>query len=429
MKILYLCPDLGIPVLGRKGAAVHVREMVAAFERASHKVVLAAQMLNKSPWEKSAQIETPVLQVRPSSSAGAAVLTLKEFNELIGVENSAPGELRRILYNKELEVELTRRFENDPPDFIYERGSIYATAGVCLARNLGVPLIVELNAPLAVEQNAYRATSLGTLSAQTERWTLQKADALVVVSSELRQHVVSLGIESARIHVLPNGVNAAQFHPAPHDEVLRSRMNLDGGAVIGFVGGLRPWHGAEVLPELLERLASKYPKARLVIAGDGPLRGELERGLEQRGLRSRTVITGLLSHEEIPPLIRQFDVALAPYSRLDHPFYFSPLKLFEYMACGVAVVAAGLGQIAEIVRDGETGLLYPPGDTEALAERCARLLENDVLRKEIGRAAANLVHNRFTWDKNAQYISKLANELISAKTECSNPNTEKTEVK
>jgi glycosyltransferase involved in cell wall biosynthesis len=271
-----------------------------------------------------------------------------------------PGELRRILYNKELENELTRRFENDPPDLIYERGSIYATAGVCLARNLNVPLLVELNAPLAIEQNSYRSTSLGPLAAQAERWTLQNADALVVVSTELRQHVLSLGIEPARIHVLPNGVNATLFHPAPRDQALRTRWKLDGGPVVGFVGGLRPWHGAEVLPDLLGRLVTKYPQARLIIAGDGPLRSELERRLDERGLRSRTIMTGLLSHDEIPGLIREFDVALAPYPRPDHSFYFSPLKLFEYMGCGVSVVAAGLGQIAEIVKNGETGLLYPP---------------------------------------------------------------------
>ena len=99
MKILYLCPDLGIPVLGRKGAAVHVRELVAAFQRGGDSVILAAQMLNKSPWKKAAQIDTPILQIRPNASAGAAVLALKEFNELVGAENSLPGELRRILYN------------------------------------------------------------------------------------------------------------------------------------------------------------------------------------------------------------------------------------------------------------------------------------------------------------------------------------------
>src|SRR5437867_1582410 len=116
MKILYLCPDLGIPVLGRKGAAVHVRELIGAFGRVGHSVVLAAQTLNKSPWEKPAEVSATLLQIRSASSATAAAQSFKDFNEKLGVENSLPGELRRILYNQELEAEFKRRFENDPPD-------------------------------------------------------------------------------------------------------------------------------------------------------------------------------------------------------------------------------------------------------------------------------------------------------------------------
>jgi glycosyltransferase involved in cell wall biosynthesis len=411
MKILYLCPDLGIPVLGRKGAAVHVRELVAAFTRGGHRVVLAAQMLNKSPWERPAVMDSPLLQIRPASSATAAVSAMKEFNDHLGVENSIPGEMRRILYNQELEAELKRRFENDPPDFIYERASLYATAGVSLAAEFKVPLIVELNAPLAIEQTAYRATGFGELAAQAERWTLSRANAVIAVSSQLREHVLSLGVDSNRVHVIPNGVNPALFHPGPRSEEVRARWKLDGGPVIGFAGGLRPWHGVEVLPELLERLTNLHPKLRLVMAGDGPLRSELDRLLDERRLRSRAIITGLLPHEEVPDLIRQFDIAVAPYPRPDHSFYFSPLKLFEYMACGVAVVAPELGQIAEIVEDGKTGLLYPAGDLDVLTDRCAQLLKDEPLRQKLGHAAATAIQTRFTWDHNAARISQLAQTL------------------
>ena len=411
MKILYLCPDLGIPVLGRKGAAVHVRELAAAFGRAGHRVVLAAQILNKSPWEQPASVDLPLLQVKPSAGGSAAVLALKEFNELIGAENGLPGELRRILYNKELEQDLRRRFDNDPPDFIYERASLFATAGVNLARLLGAPLLLELNAPLAVEQATYRAPGFGELAAQAERWTLTRADAVLVVSSELRAHALALGAEPGRVHVVPNGVNPASFHPGPADPELRARLKLDGGPVLGFVGGLRPWHGAGILPELFGRLAARHRELRLVVAGDGPLRGQLEQWLNERGLRSRAVLTGQLPHEEIPGLIRQFDIALAPYPQPEHCFYFSPLKLFEYMACGVPVVAANLGQIAEVVTHGQTGLLYPPGDLDRLAECCEDLLANPRLRQDLGAAAAKLVRSQFTWDHNAATVAEIARGL------------------
>src|SRR2546423_15186002 len=191
MKILYLCPDLGIPVLGRKGASVHVRELASAFQRLGHRITVLAQILAKSPWEPAARFDVPLVQVRPGAATSAAVQGFKRFNDVLGSDNPFPGELRRILYNQELLDEVRRRFENDPPDFIYERASLYATAGVALAAEFRVPLLLEINAPLAVEQSAYRATGFGELAAQAEKWLLGRADAILAVSSPLKKHAIS----------------------------------------------------------------------------------------------------------------------------------------------------------------------------------------------------------------------------------------------
>jgi glycosyltransferase involved in cell wall biosynthesis len=420
MKLLYLCPDLGIPVLGHKGASVHVRELTGAFKRAGHRITLAAQLLNKSPWETPAAFDMPLLQIRPTVGASGAVQAFKEFNETLGAENSLPGELRRILYNKELAEDLKRRFENDPPDFIYERASIFATAGISLARHFKVPHILELNAPLAQEQSVYRTTGFGDLAAQAERWTLNQTDAVLVVSSELRKHVLSLGVRPERIHIVPNGVDPAQFKPAKPDSKLRRKWKLNGAPVLGFVGGLRPWHGVEILPDLLARLNKSKRPIQLVIAGDGQLRSGLERQFKQRELLDHITFTGALPHEQLPGIIQQFDIALAPYPKHTHDFYFSPLKLFEYMACGIPVVAANLGQITEVISDGKTGLLYEPGQLDALANRCEKLLGDSRLRARIGAAAAAVIRREFTWDKNAARVAELAGRLKSerAKSSC-----------
>ena len=412
MKILYLCSDAGIPVLGRKGASIHVREMVGAFACAGHQVVLAAPVLNKSPWEKPADVEANILHIRLATGAQTASQHVRNFTQQLGLDSSLPGELRRILHNQELEAELTARLDKDPPDFIYERAALYGTAGAVVAKTLGVPLLVEINAPLAVEQSAYRGNGLGDLGAQAERWALGQADAVLTVSAPLRAHVLDLGIDPNKVHVVPNGVNTELFHPAPPEAALRSRLGLGEGPVLGFVGGLRPWHGIESLPEVLARVSAKHPGTKLVIAGDGPLREPLERGLVERGLRDQAIFTGTLPHEEIPAVIRLFDVALAPYPALDHAFYFSPLKLFEYMACGVAVVAANSGQIADVIRDGETGLLHAPGDLDALATACDRLLSTPKLRFALGQSAASHIRAHYTWTHNARHVTELAEGLI-----------------
>lgn len=416
MKILYLCLDLGIPVLGRKGASVHVRNLVAAFRRAGHAVVLVAPVLNKSPWEEPANLEASLVHLPPGPDTVSAVLALKAFNETLGVANSLPGELRNVLYNQSISVQLRRRFDSAPPDFIYERASLYGTAGASLARDLDLPRLVELNAPLSFEHaTCYGGTGLGGLAAQVERWGLLQADAVLTVSGPLRDHVLALGVEPDRVHVFPNGVDPALFHPEPPDSTVRRRWGMGDGPVLGFVGGLRPWTGVATLPAALDRLVQRYRDLRLVIAGDGPLRGQLERDVRERGLMRSVIFTGSLPHGEIPDLIRLFDVALAPYSQPEHAWYISPMKLFEYMACGVAVVAAGLGQIAEVVRDGETGLLYPYAQVDALVAACERLLADPALRRSLGQAAAKEIRDRYTWDHNAERVAELARSLNVAR--------------
>lgn len=412
MKILYLCADPGIPVLGSKGAAVHVRSMVGALRQAGHAVVIAAPVLNKSPWEEPACLDPPPVHLPPGPEIESVMAALREFGQALGGSTrSVRGELSRILYDREMLKQLRRRFLDDPPDLIYERASLYAMAGVELAGELRRPLLVELNAPLALEQKAYRAALLDTLAADAERWTLGRADAVLVVSTALREYVTGLGVRPERVHVVPNAVDQDLFRPGPREPSVRARYGLGEGPVLGFVGGLRPWHGVDVLPALLERLARRRPDVQLAIVGEGPLRRALEEEVRARGLREAAVFTGALPQESVAALVRQFHVALAPYPRLEHAFYFSPLKLFEYLASGTAVVAPCVGQIAEMIRDGETGLLYPPGDQEALTAACERLLDDPALRLRLSEAAAELVRGRYTWDCNAARVVEIARSL------------------
>ena len=269
MKILYLCSDAGIPVLGRKGASVHVRQLIAAFSRAGHNIALATPSLTKSPWDEPAEVAAEIIHCRLGAAAQDAVEAVKEYGGGLGVPTPLAGELRRILASQELAANLLRRFKGEPPDFIYERASLFGTAGVTLARAWKVPLLVELNAPLVEEQSLYRGGGLGALALAAEKHTLTQADAVFTVSAPLREHVLGLGAAADRVRVLPNGVDPELFRPAPRDEALRARLGLNGGPVLGFLGGLRPWHGVEVLPELLARLTRKYPGAQLLFAGDG----------------------------------------------------------------------------------------------------------------------------------------------------------------
>ena len=410
MKILYLNQSSGIPILGGKGASVHIRELVAAFARAGHSVAVASSVLHKSPWELPANLGVPVIHI-PEKANEPTLLAVEAFNQTVGTSNSLPKELRYILHNQEVMAQLHHRLRSNPPDFIYERASLFGIAGVLVARQLNVPLILELNAPLTKEQETYRQMSLTDLATAAESWALAQADAVLAVSSQLRDHAISLGADPGRVRVLPNGVDPGLFNPAIPPQQVRHRWGLHDGPILGFVGGLRPWHDLKALPPLLHRLIQRYAQLQMVIVGDGPMRIAMEDDLKSLGIRDRVVFTGAVPHEEIPELIRLFDVAVAPYANLDHAFYFSPLKLFEYMACGVPVVGARLGQLVEVVRHGETGLLYDAGDIDDLAGACDRLLRDENLRQYMGAMAAKDVLEHYTWDRNAERVTELARSL------------------
>ena len=153
------------------------------------------------------------------------------------------------------------------------------------------------------------------------------------------------------------------------------------------------------------------PDLRLVIAGEGPLRNQLEQELNKRSLRHHVVFTGWLAHHDVPRLIRLFDVGLAPYLPMDHAFYFSPLKLFECMACGISMVVPRIGQIGDIVQHNETGLLYSPGNLDELSSACDQVLKDAALRQRLGQGAAKYIHDQHTWDHNAMRVTALARSI------------------
>ena len=416
MNVLYVSSDLGIPVLGHRGGSIHVRELVHAFRRAGHRVTVASPARTKSPWDEPARLDASLVHVEASAVTDAATRRVLTFASSVDAPRAVADDLRRILYNADLAEALEHRFRDHPPDFVYERCAMYGLAGVRVSEALGVPLVLELNAPLVLEDRRYRrGQALGELAAATERKALTRADAIVVVSAALRDYVRSLGVAAERVTVVPNGVDGAAFRPAPRAAALRARFDLDGEPVIGFVGGYQPWHGVEALPALLERLLPKHPRLRLLVVGDGRGRAEFERRVTERGLAAHVRVTGAVAHDDVPALIREFDVAVAPYPPVDHDFYFSPLKLFEYMGCGAPIVAPRLGQIAEVIRDGETGLLYAPSRADELAAACDRLLTDRELATRLGTAAAAEVRERYTWDRNAAAIARIAEDAIARK--------------
>jgi glycosyltransferase involved in cell wall biosynthesis len=381
MRVAYVSADQGVPVFGQKGSSVHVQEVIRSLGRQGARVELFASRIGGDP---PPGLESISLHRLPPAPRGDA----------------ATRERAALDANADLRAALERV---GPFDLVYERYSLWSHAGMEYARAAGVPGLLEVNAPLVEEQARHRGLVDRAGAERVAESAFDAATALLAVSAEVAAYLEAFPAARGRVHLVPNGVDperfAADSRPSPP-----ARPKT---FTVGFVGTLKPWHGIPVLVEAFARLHWQYADARLLIVGDGPERNTLEAGLAALGLSESAHLTGAVAPSEIPGLLAVMDVAVAPYP--DQPdFYFSPLKVYEYMAAARPVVASRIGQLAHLIKDGIDGLLCPPGDAVALAAALERLHDDPVLRERLGRAARATVLRDHTWDAVARRILNVA---------------------
>lgn len=401
MRIAYICADRGIPVHGTKGASVHVRGVAEALARSGHDVkVLATRAGDPVSGFRPAVIDfgfDPLLKALRGGIAAAGDETLA--SESHGLMLNAA--LRRLLDALDAEW---------PVDAVYERYSLWSWAGLHFARERGVPYVLEVNAPLVEEQRTWRTLGLQPVAAAIEQLLLKEADIITVPAHSLRQHVRAVAGERRRVYVLPNGVDLDLFSEpaAPPDGVL---ARLEGRFVVAFLGSLKPWHGIEALWRGFLALRRRVPAAHLLVIGDGPMRAYLEKAAAAYDPGAVT-LTGAVEHRQVPGLLAAADVGVAPYPRLKD-FYFCPLKIVEYLAAGLPVVASRVGDVERLVQEGRTGLLVPPGDHRALAAALVDLHGHPRRRRALGARARVRAQARHGWQVTARRLEELIKAAVT----------------
>lgn len=379
MRVAYVCADPGVPVFGCKGCSIHVQAVVHALTRLGASVTLFATRASGQPPAGLKQIRLVPLPVPPGSGADrerAAAAANDELRSALGREK--------------------------PFDLVYERYSLWSFAAMEHARAAGLPALLEVNAPLIEEQAVYRTLVDRDMAESASARAFGAATALLAVSREVASHLERDPAARGRVHVVPNGVEPARFPP----NISCALPAPPGVLTIGFLGSLKPWHGLPVLVDAFHRLQRRNAHTRLLIVGDGTERAHIEQDLAARGLHESARFTGAVPPDRVAAYLASMDVAVAPYEAPD--FYFSPLKLLEYMAAGLPVVTSRVGQLAELIDDGVTGILCPPGDPGALATALERLCCRPRLRARLGAAARRAVRRDHTWDAVARRILELA---------------------
>ena len=411
MRIAYLCTDFGVPIHGTKGASIHVRGLSQALADLGHQIVIFA---SRAGGAAPPGFSVPVREV-PLDLVAASTCDMLRSDPAAG--EAVAQALRSMLHVADLRHRVLPELDQFAPDLLYERYSLFGTAGLALARALRRPLILEVNAPLADEHAAHRGLAFADAARGLERLALGSADRLIAVSRELESWLLGLGVAQHRISVHANGVDVARFAaPSGAVDEIRTRFGFGDTPVVGFLGTLKPWHGTKTLVRAAAMIHRQGLTSCLLFVGDGPQRGQLEALAASEGIADATFFTGAVPHELVPAYLAAMTVAVAPYDHAER-FYFSPLKLYEYMAAGLPVVAADVGAVGECVQHGATGWLYPPGDVTALAHSITALVARPALAASLGRAAREHVRRHHTWQGNARAVVACADEILQVASE------------
>jgi glycosyltransferase involved in cell wall biosynthesis len=294
-------------------------------------------------------------------------------------------------------------------DLVYERNGLY-NAGVAMAcRRLKLPYVLFFDADQIAEQDYMGRPITGLLrwcAKKLLRYNLRAANTIICVSEPTRVRLMTAwNVPGEKIVVFPNGVDVQRFRPDPKARrAVRTALGMGSRPLLIFVGNFYDWHDLSTLLDALSHVLRTNPDARLVLVGDGPQREGILKRASDLGIAHAVHFTGAVAHTDVPRLLSAVDIAVAPVPAMKGDSWLSPMKLFEYMASGAAVVASKAGQIIEVIQDGSNGLLVPSGDALAMSAALKRLLDDPTLRSRLGLQARQDAVRKHSWD---HYLTRL----------------------
>jgi glycosyltransferase involved in cell wall biosynthesis len=301
-------------------------------------------------------------------------------------------------------------------DVLHERNSMYGIGGALASKRLKVPYVLFVDADYLMEHDflGIPHTPLERLVAvRTAHFNYNAADALVCVSEVTKDHLISRwNVSRDRITVIPNAVAIPELPSEGEVRAKRAELRIGDRPTAVFVGSFFRWHAVDMLVDAFRRVLQEMPDARLLLVGDGETRSSIASTVQRWGLTQQVVFTGSVGHDEVPLLLALADVAVAPYPRTSLPFWGSPMKVFEYMAAGKAIVASRAGQIGHVIEHGRTGLLVEPGDAGGTVQALVTLFKSPALRRELGGAARHTAQCHHTWDRYIERLTNVYNQAI-----------------
>lgn len=295
---------------------------------------------------------------------------------------------------------------------VFERNGLYNSGVAMACKELNLPYVMFFDADQIAELDFMGKPLKGFLrwrAGNLLRYNLHVARRVICVSKPAKNHLMKKwDVPSDKIVVLSNAVDVERFKPDPKlGAKTRTSLHLKHQPFLIFVGSFYPWHDVVTLLKAFAVVLKTHPEARLVLVGEGAEREKMMKLSADLGLENAVLFTGFVSHTEVSRYVNAADIAVVPMPNMKQEMWLSPMKLFEFMASGKAIVASAMGQIKDVIRDGENGLLVAAGDEMALANAISMLIENTPMRKRLGERARDEAAQEHSWEK---YISRL--ELV-----------------
>jgi PEP-CTERM/exosortase A-associated glycosyltransferase len=304
------------------------------------------------------------------------------------------------------------------PDVLHVHSPILNAFPALWVGRRRIPMVYEVRAfweDAAVDLGTSRSDGLRYRTTRAlETWVLRRADHVTTICEGLKRDIVARGIPDEHVTVIPNAVDVDEFpYGAVPDAELKNRLGLAGAVVIGFVGSFYAYEGLDMLLAAFPRIAVNAADVRVLLVGGGPEEARLRSLAQSMGLGDKVVFTGRIPHAEIPRYYGIVDLLIYPRRPMRLTELVTPLKPLEAMALGRVVVASDVGGHRELIRHGETGVLFPAGDVTALGDAVVALLGERDRWPELRRRGRRFVESERTWTASVAHYEPILRRLVA----------------
>lgn len=331
-----------------------------------------------------------------------------------------PGlrEMREMKVNEKRIEEVARQVR---PDILHPHSPVLnALPAIRVGRRLGIPVVYEMRASWEDAAVDHGSTTEGSLryrlSRALESRALRGADQITTICEGLRRDIVGRGIAADKVTVIPNAVDVDSFAAGtPPDEALRRSLGLEGATVLGFIGSFYAYEGLDLLLEALPAICMTQPDAKILLVGGGPQEGNLKSQSLRLGVADRVIFAGRVPNAQVQRYYDLIDVLAYPRRSMRLTELVTPLKPLEAMAQGRIFVASDVGGHRELIRDGDTGFLFPAGDAVALARTIERVLANRDDWARVRAAGRRYVESERTWTRSVAHYADVYDRALAAR--------------